>query len=45
MIMWMSKIAEKFGGGHKRAAGFNINGKLDDTIDMLVSAILPEIRG
>jgi phosphoesterase RecJ-like protein len=42
----VSKIAEKFGGGgHKRAAGFNINGKLDDSIDMLVSAILPEIRG
>jgi len=42
----VSKIAEKFGGGgHKRAAGFNITGKLDEIIDDLVSAILPEIRG
>jgi len=42
----VSRIAEKFnGGGHKRAAGFNITGKLDDIINRLVSAILPEIRG
>lgn len=42
----VSEIAEKFnGGGHKRAAGFNISGKLDDIVDRLVSAILPKIKG
>lgn len=41
----VSKIAEKFnGGGHKRAAGFNIKGELDDVIKALCEEILPEIR-
>ncbi len=42
----VSQIAENFGGGgHKRAAGFNISGDLDDIVDKLVNAILPKIRG
>ena len=39
-------IAEKFnGGGHKRAAGFNIDGELEDVILSLAAVILPGIRG
>lgn len=42
----VSKVAEKFGGGgHKRAAGFNITGPLEEVIALLTDAILPEIRG
>mgnify|MGYP000978040495 CR=1 FL=1 len=41
----VSKIAEKFnGGGHKRAAGFNREGELEDVIAQLTDAILPELR-
>lgn len=41
----VSKIAEKFnGGGHKRAAGFNREGELEEVITALTDAILPEIR-
>jgi phosphoesterase RecJ-like protein len=42
----VSKIAENFkGGGHKRAAGFNAEGDLENVIRSLVETILPEIRG
>lgn len=41
----VSEIAEKFdGGGHKRAAGFNSSGTLDDLIAKLVDVIVPKIR-
>ena len=42
----VAALAEKFnGGGHKRAAGFGMEGELEDAILNLVAAILPEIRG
>ena len=41
----VSEIAEKFnGGGHKRAAGFNFSGTLDELIEKLISVIVPKIR-
>ncbi|NLU52297.1 MAG: bifunctional oligoribonuclease/PAP phosphatase NrnA [Clostridiaceae bacterium] len=40
----VSKIAEKFnGGGHKRAAGLNIDGNLEDVINSIVNATIPEL--
>ncbi len=42
----VASIAEKFnGGGHKRAAGFSVEGKLEAIILNLEAAILPGIRG
>lgn len=42
----VSEIAHSFGGGgHKRAAGFNISGKLEEVIKNLTEAIVPKIRG
>lgn len=41
----VSKIAEGFnGGGHKRAAGFNCQGELEEVISRVSTAILPYIR-
>ncbi|NMA66682.1 MAG: bifunctional oligoribonuclease/PAP phosphatase NrnA, partial [Clostridiaceae bacterium] len=42
----VSRIAEKFnGGGHKRAAGLNIDGQLENVIMSVVEATISEIRG
>lgn len=42
----VAAVSEKFGGGgHKRAAGFNINGPLEEVIISVVAAIKPGIRG
>lgn len=42
----VSKIAGRFnGGGHQRAAGFNITGNLEDIIKQLTTEIVSEIRG
>jgi phosphoesterase RecJ-like protein len=38
-------IAARFnGGGHIRAAGFNIDGELEEVILSITAAVLPEIR-
>lgn len=42
----VSKIAEEFnGGGHKRAAGLNIDGDLEDAVSSIVNAAITQIRG
>ncbi|NLO93871.1 MAG: bifunctional oligoribonuclease/PAP phosphatase NrnA [Clostridiaceae bacterium] len=42
----VSEIAHSFGGGgHKRAAGFNITGKLEEVIDKLTAEVVAKIRG
>jgi phosphoesterase RecJ-like protein len=42
----VASVSEKFnGGGHKRAAGFNITGELEEAIASLVAVISVEIRG
>lgn len=42
----VSEIAGLFnGGGHKRAAGFNLKGDLEENIEDLINAIIPKIRG
>ncbi|MCX7774207.1 MAG: bifunctional oligoribonuclease/PAP phosphatase NrnA [Clostridia bacterium] len=42
----VAAVSEKFGGGgHKRAAGFNVSGPLEEVILSVVAAILPGIRG
>ena len=42
----VASVAEKFnGGGHIRAAGFNIDGELEDVIGSVAAATIPKIRG